>query len=91
LRMAVGAERSDVLSLVMKSGVHVVLLGLLIGSVGVFFAVRVLKAMLFGVSSFDLTSTAAAMLLIVVTALGAALAPAIRAASIEPMSALRTE
>lgn len=91
LRMAVGAERSDVLGLVMRSGVHVVLLGLLIGSVGAFFAVRVLKAMLFGVSSFDLASTAAAMLLIVVTALGASLAPAVRAASIEPMSALRTE
>lgn len=91
LRMALGAERSQVLGLVMNSGLRVIGGGLLIGVIGTFFAVRVLKAMLFGVSSFDPASTAFALLSVVLTACAAALVPARRAASIEPMTALRTE
>ncbi len=91
LRMALGAERSQVLGLVMNSGLRVIIGGLLIGAIGTFFAVRVLKAMLFGVSSFDPVSTLFATLLIVLMACLAALIPGRRAASIEPMSALRTE
>ncbi len=91
LRMALGAQRSGVLGLVMMSGVQVVVAGLLIGSVGAFFGVRLLKSLLFGVSSFDPASALAAALLMALTALGAALLPARRAASIEPMTALRTE
>lgn len=91
LRMALGAGRSQVLKLVMSSGFRVVVGGLLVGSVGTFFAVRVLKAMLFGVSSFDPASTLFALALVVLTACLAALVPARRAASIEPMTTLRTE
>lgn len=91
LRMALGAERSQVLKLVMSSGMRVVVGGLVIGAVGTFFAVRVLKAMLFGVSSFDPASTVFALALVVLTACVAAFVPARRAASIEPMTALRTE
>ncbi|HEU5400483.1 MAG TPA: ABC transporter permease [Terriglobales bacterium] len=91
LRMALGAERLQVLSLVMNSGLRVVAGGLAIGTAGAFFAVRVLKAMLYGVSSFDPASSLLAAVLIVLTACAAALLPARRAASIEPMSALRME
>jgi predicted permease len=91
LRMALGAQRSGVLGLVMISGVRVVIGGLLIGGLGAFFAVRVLKSLLFGVSSFDPASTLFATLLMALTALMAALLPARRAASIEPMTALRAE
>jgi predicted permease len=91
LRMALGAERSQVLGLVMNSGLRVVAVGLLIGTIGAIFAVRVLKAMLFGVSTFDPASTLFAVVLVVLTACVAAIVPARRAASIEPMSALRTE
>jgi predicted permease len=91
LRMALGAERSQVLGLVMRSGLQIVLGGLVIGTLGTFFAVRVLKSMLFGVSTFDPASTGFALLLIVLTACAAALVPARRAASTEPMTALRTE
>jgi ABC-type antimicrobial peptide transport system permease subunit len=89
--MALGAERSQVLGLVMRSGLQIVLGGLVIGTLGTFFAVRVLKSMLFGVSTFDPASTGFALLLIVLTACAAALVPARRAASTEPMTALRTE
>jgi ABC-type antimicrobial peptide transport system permease subunit len=91
LRMALGAERLQVLKLVMSSGLRVVVGGLAIGGIGTFFAVRVLKAMLYGVSSFDPASTLFAVALVVLTACVAALVPARRAASIEPMTALRTE
>jgi ABC-type antimicrobial peptide transport system permease subunit len=91
LRMAVGAKRLDVLRLVLRSSLQVALGGLLVGVVAAFFAVRIMKGMLYGVSAFDPFSGIAAALLVSLTAVGAALVPARRAASIEPMQALRTE
>jgi putative ABC transport system permease protein len=91
LRMALGAQRSRVLGLVMTAGVRVVVGGLVIGAVGAFFAVRVLKTLLFGVSGFDPASTIFAAVVMSLTALVAALLPARRAASIEPIDALRME
>ena len=91
LRMALGAQRSGVLALVMQSGLRVVLGGLAIGAMGAFFAMRVLKSLLVGVSGFDPGSILAAILLMTLTALAAAYLPARRAASIEPMEALRAE
>jgi predicted permease len=91
LRMALGSQRWGVLRLVMVSGVQVVVLGLAIGGIGALFAVRVLKSMLFGVSSFDPASTLTASVLMSLAALIAALLPARRAASIEPMTVLRSE
>ena len=91
LRMALGAQRSSVLGLVIKSGLRIALIGLMIGAAGSFLAVRVLNSLLFGVSSFDPASATAAALVLLVTAFVAALAPARRAASIEPMQTLRME
>lgn len=91
LRMALGSQRSGVLGLVMMSGVRVVFAGLVIGSIGAYFGVRVLKSLLYGVSSFDPVSSGSAALLVAAIALLAALLPARRAASIEPMTALRSE
>jgi predicted permease len=91
LRMALGSERAGVLRLVMASGVRIVLAGLAIGALGAFFVVRVLKSLLFGVSAFDPTSAAFAVLLLTLTALVAALLPARRAAAIDHMEALRSE
>lgn len=64
---------------------------ILVGAVGAFFAVRVMKNLLFGVSPFDPVSAFAAVLALVSTAGLAAWLPARRAASIEPMQALRSE
>jgi len=59
--------------------------------VGTFFAVRVLRSMLFGVTAFDPFSFAGAAVALVLTVLLAGVAPARRAAAIDPMQALRSE
>jgi ABC-type lipoprotein release transport system permease subunit len=64
---------------------------LLIGGAGAFFAIRLLRSMLFGVALSDPVSFIAAALVLVMTVLLAGLAPAGRAAAIQPMEALRTE
>ena len=65
--------------------------GLIIGGVGAFFGVRLLGSLLFGVAAFDSISFIGAAVVLVTTVLLAGLAPAGRAASIQPMEALRTE
>jgi len=87
----VGANRLQIVRLVVNGGLETVAAGLLIGGVGTFFAVRLLHAMLFGVAPFDPVSFGAAAAVLVLTVLLAGLAPATRAASIQPMEALRTE
>jgi len=91
LRMAVGATRTQIVRLVVNGGLETVAAGLLIGGVGAFFATRLLSSLLFGVAPFDPVSFIAAALVLVLTVLLAGLAPAGRAASIQPMEALRTE
>jgi ABC-type antimicrobial peptide transport system permease subunit len=91
LRMAVGATRMQIVRLVVNGGMETVVAGLLIGSVGAFFAVRLLRSLLFGVAPFDALSFMAAAIVLVLTVLLAGLGPAGRAASIQPMEALRTE
>jgi hypothetical protein len=91
LRMAVGATRAQIVRLVMSGGLETVAAGLLIGGVGAFFAIRLLRSMLFGVGVSDPVSFIAAAGVLVLTVLIAGLAPAARAASIQPMEALRNE
>jgi len=91
LRMAVGATRLQIVRLVVNGGLETVAAGLLVGGIGTFFAVRLLRSMLFGVAPFDPISFIGAAVVLVLTVLVAGLAPARRAANIEPMQALRTE
>jgi predicted permease len=91
LRMAVGATRVQIVRLVVKGGLETVAAGLVIGGLGAFFAVRMLRSLLFGVTVFDPLSFIGAAMVLVLTVLLAGLAPATRAASIQPMEALRTE
>lgn len=91
LRMAVGATRMQIVRLVVNGGMETVAVGLLIGGVGAFFAVKLLRSLLFGVAPFDALSFMAAAMILVITVLLAGLGPAGRAASIQPMEALRTE
>jgi predicted permease len=91
LRMALGATRAQIVRLVMSGGLQAVVAGLLIGGVGSFFAVRLLRSTLFGVGLFDPISFAGAAAVLVVTVFAAGLVPARRAAIIQPMQVLKME
>lgn len=91
IRMALGAERRDVLLLVMRNAGVLVGVGLVAGLACVWMMTRVMRSFLFGVSEHDPMTVIAVSALMIVCGLMAALLPARRAASIEPMQALRTE
>ena len=91
LRVALGAERQRIFGMILRESSKVALAGVAVGAVGAFFVVRVMKSLLFGVSPFDPVSAVAAVLVLLSTAAIAAWIPARRAASIEPMQALRAE
>jgi predicted permease len=89
VRMALGAQRGEVLAMVLQQGLQLVLIGLAIGLAGALVLTRVLTTMLFGIEPTDgLTFVAVSMVLVAVAAL-ACILPARRAASVDPMVALR--
>ena len=91
VRMALGAQRADVLRLIMGFGLRLTCVGVLIGLLGALVSTRLLASLLFEVSAANpLVFTLPAVLLMVVTVLAAYL-PARRATSIDPMRALRAE
>jgi putative ABC transport system permease protein len=91
VRMALGARRSDVLQLILNSGLRLALLGVAIGLIGALIATHLMTSLLFEVSATSpLALSMPIVLLFAVTALAAYL-PARRAASIDPMKALRAE
>jgi len=91
IRMAVGAQTSDVLKLVIFHGLRLVAMGVFIGLVGTLLTSHVLSSLLFGIRATDsLTMFSVASLLIGISLL-ASYIPARRAAKIDPMVALRYE
>ncbi len=91
IRMALGAQRTDVLLLVLKKAVQLLGLGLVSGLAASWFATRAIQAFLFGVSRHDPMTILSVCALLAVFGLLAAMIPARRAASIDPVQALRTE
>jgi putative ABC transport system permease protein len=91
LRMALGASRGNVVNLVLREAFILAFIGLGIGLVGAFFIGRTLHSALYGVGSIDYAAIAAVALVLLSASLIASWIPARRAASIEPMQALRTE
>jgi predicted permease len=91
IRMALGAQRTDVMLLVLKKASLLLALGLVSGLVASWFATRAIQAFLFGVGRHDPITTLSVCALLAVSGLIAAIIPARRAASIDPMQALRTE
>jgi ABC-type antimicrobial peptide transport system permease subunit len=89
VRMALGAGRRDILRLVLREGLVMAIGGIALGVAGSFALGRVMTGLLVGVSARDpLTFTLGAVLLLFV-ALVASYTPAVRAANVEPMAALR--
>jgi putative ABC transport system permease protein len=91
IRMALGASAGSVLRLVLRQGLTLVLIGLALGMAGAFALTRLMSTLLFAVGPTDpLTWLAVALALAAVAAL-ACFAPARRATSIDPLTALRSE
>jgi len=91
IRLALGAQRSSVMRLIVISGVKLGLAGCGIGAIVAVFATRLLRSMLFQVDPLDPAVIALAAIFILLLALTASVIPARRAASMEPAEALRTE
>src|SRR5262249_6696198 len=91
VRMALGAQRSDVLKLILKQGVLLAVTGVLIGLAGSFGLTRVISTLLFNVAATDkATFAGVAMVLFVITFI-ASYIPAWRATRVDPLVALRYE
>jgi predicted permease len=91
IRLALGAQRGDVLRLVLRHGLALAGVGLLLGLAGAFGATRVLGSFLVGVTAQDPLTFAGATLLLAAAAVAACWLPARRAARVDPMIALRSE
>jgi putative ABC transport system permease protein len=91
IRLALGARSGDVLRMVLRQGLAMAMLGLAIGLPFAFMSTRVLATLLFGVGTHDPFAFAGAALLLLVVALAACAAPAIRASRVDPMTALRID
>jgi putative ABC transport system permease protein len=91
VRIALGANRSMVLFMVLKQALVLVLIGLLLGSAGALAGGQLLRGMLYGVKPFDPVVLAIACCLIGLTGALAAYLPARRATQVDPMVALRYE
>jgi putative ABC transport system permease protein len=91
LRMALGASRNHVVNLVLKEALALAGIGLTVGLVGAYFVGRALHSTLYGIGSMDFAATGAVAVVLVAASLVASWVPARRAASVQPMRALRSE
>jgi len=91
IRMALGATRSSVLSMVMRSALSQIFLGLGLGIPAAMAAGHLMASLLYGISGYDPAAFVGASLLLGICAVAASFIPARRAASVDPMRALRTE
>jgi putative ABC transport system permease protein len=91
IRMALGAQMTDVVKLILKNGMALALLGIGVGLAGAFLLTRLLNVLLFGVQSTDGPTFVAVSLGLLLTALIACYIPARRATKVDPLVALRYE
>jgi len=91
VRMALGADRGKVLALILRGALLLILFGLALGVPMALAAGRFLGSQLYGINQYDPVIIAIAVSALGLSALAAALIPALRASSISPMQALRAE
>ena len=91
IRMALGANRSSVMSMVLGQGLRVTMIGLVLGIVGALAVTRLATSLLFGVEATDPSTFAVVALFITLVAVAASTIPARRATRVDPMVVLREE
>jgi predicted permease len=91
IRLALGAPRGNIFSLVLRRAVVLVVIGVALGGIASWFTAKLTESYLFGVKAHDGMTFAAVLVLLTATGLLASYLPAQRAASVDPMRALRSE
>ena len=91
VRLALGAQLSDVLKLVLSHGLKLTIIGAAIGLLGAYLATRAITSVLYGVSATDPMTFGLVSIVLVGVALVACYVPARRATKVEPLIALRNE
>ncbi|MFZ0820778.1 MAG: ABC transporter permease [Candidatus Acidiferrales bacterium] len=91
IRMTLGAQRKDVLRLILGQGAKITMLGVAIGLAATFALTRLMASLLFGVSATDLVTFVSVAVLLTIIALAASYIPALRATRVDPVVALKYE
>jgi putative ABC transport system permease protein len=91
LRMALGATRAGVMAMVITTACRLLAAGLILGAVGAWYLSGTAKAFVYGLPANDPRAFVAALMLLSLAALVASIIPARRAATIDPIAALRAE
>ena len=91
VRMALGATKQNVLRTVLEQSLTISASGVVLGLGGALASAGLLRGLLYGVSVFDLTVLMGVVVLLAVVAVAAALAPALRASRVDPLTAIRAE
>ena len=91
IRLALGAQRYDVLRLIVGQGMRFVAAGLVLGLIGVFACTRLLQSLLFGIGATDLRTMLVVSIILSAVAFLACLLPARRATLVDPVRALRAQ
>ena len=91
IRMALGADRAGIRRLVVRQGMQLALVGVIVGVAAAFGLTRLISSFLFGVKAWDPIAFITIPILLLLVALAAVWLPAVRAAKLDPMQALRVE
>ncbi len=91
VRLALGAQREDVLRMILRQASRLLIAGLILGILASFITTKLVRSFLYGVAQHDFLTIAAVSVLLLAVGLVASYIPARRAAKIEPVEALRSE
>src|SRR5207248_5482748 len=89
IRMALGAQQSSVLNMILRKGLVIIAIGIAIGEIASLLLTRVIKTQIWGVSSHDPVTFSAVLAVLIAVGISACLVPARRATQVDPLVALR--